>query len=120
MEEIQIEYSQNEAKFLEISNMFRNVTDASFYSTQIKIAAKEYAKYLNNMIDEGVQVMNTNTGHNSGGTFVIMKNNQYVVNEKFVQKCIKNAHKKSMFMQFGFSKVNIVLDKLMEALSSRN
>ena len=121
MEEAQNKYSVNDAKFLEISKMFSNVSNISFYSTQIKIAAREYANYLNEMIVPiADDVTNVNLGLNTGGTFAIKRGNGFVVNEKFVQKCIKMARNEGLITQFSFSNTNVVLDKLKEALAARN
>jgi len=121
MEEAQNKYSVNDAKFYEVSKMFSNVSDISFYSTQIKIAAREYANYLNEvLLPLASNIGNTNTGTYTGGTFVVKRGGRFIVNEKFVQKSIKLARDKGIITQFSFSNTNIVLDKLKEALAARN
>ena len=114
-------YNQNEEKFNEVSEKFSHISDHSFYSTLTKIAAQEYVNYLNeNFKGFHDKVINTNSGDNSNGqTFAIKTSNGFVVNKKFVQKCIKQAHKKGLYKLFSFSKVNIVLDKLEETLANR-
>ena len=109
------QYESNEYKFNKISSRFSNVSNLSFYTTQIKIATREYVKYLNSLDAKNVVI--TNTGSTSEQSFAIRKENEYVINERLVKQCIKRAKNKGQFQMFGFFKVNIVLDKLQEALS---
>ena len=107
-------YTTNEYKFNKISSRFKNVSSLSFYTTQIKIATKEYAKFLNNA-ESKIVSFNSSAG---GQTFAIKKDGEFVVNERLVKQCIKKA-KKGQFTTFWFFYVNIVLDELKEALSNR-
>ena len=116
MKVLQNEYSQNEEKYNELSNMFSHISDTSFYSTLIKIAVKEYTNYLNQITGE---VFIKNSGYKSGQTFAIKSGDKFIVNDKLVNKCINNAHKKGVYQEFWFCKVNIVLDKLKSSLISR-
>jgi hypothetical protein len=119
MKNTKTKYLENEDKFLKISEDFSYLSDASFYSTLIKIAAKEYVNYLNKIEIIGKKVINVNTGVKNGGTFAIKRGVKFYVNDNFVNKCIKEAHDKNSFLTFHFCKVNIVLDKLEKALLKR-
>jgi hypothetical protein len=121
MEEISGKYSENEVKFNQLSNMFSHISNASFYSTHVKIAAKEYVKFMNEINSIGDnKVIVQNTGVNSGGTFAIKIGDKFIVNEKLIKKSINQAHNDNLYKTFGFFKVNIVLDKLKDTLLARN
>ena len=112
-------YTTNEEKFQSIIEKFPEISTVSIYSTQLKIAAKEYVGFLNKMSEHTKEVSNVNSGVKKGGTIAIKRGDHFVVNEKFVQKCIKEAREKDAFLLFSFSKVNIVLDKLEDVLAKR-
>ncbi len=118
MENKEEDYTTNEAKFQRILNKYPNISNASIYATQIKIASKEYVNYLNSFVDFK-EVINVNNGINKSDTFAIKRGKKFEVNNKFVQKCIKEAYNKGNFLLFSFIKVNIVLDKLEKALDKR-
>lgn len=119
-EKLPMKYLENQVKFNQLLNMFSHISTPSFYSTHIKIAAKEYVDFMNeiNAMNDN-KVIAQNTGVNSGGTFAIKRGDKFIVNKKLVKKSINQAHNNNLYKTFGFFKVNIVLDKLKDALDDR-
>ena len=105
-------YEQNGYREQKVISRFIKVP--KLYETHLKIATKEYVKFLNSRGN----AISVNLGTADGQTFAIKKGNEYVVNERLVKQSLKKA-KKGQLRTFGFFAVNIVLDKLEEALSNR-
>jgi len=119
-EKLPMKYLENEVKFNQLLNMFSHISTPSFYSTQVKIAAKEYVYFMNEIKDmNDNKLIVQNTGVNSGETFAIKRGDKFIVNEKLVKKCINMAHNDNLYRTFGFFKTNVVLDKLKNALDDR-
>ena len=109
------DYEINNVKFDEISQEFPLIPNTSFYATNLKIAVNEYAEYVNKNSPKKEIFIN---GKDSFLTKIAPT--KFVVNNKLVQKSIKNANKKNIFRTFHWMKFNIVLDKLRISLASRN
>ena len=115
-------YEINEEKYKNIMSSYPSQMAASIYGTHVKIAASEYAKYLNELNEDEnviVEVGNTGIQNKNKNTFVIKKNDLFVSNTKFINKCIVQAQKKRLYLTSGFFKVNIVLDILKDSLQNR-
>jgi hypothetical protein len=114
-------YTDNPNKLDRIVKKYKQISELSIYSTNIRISANEYVKYLNDILLNypGTKVENQNSGKKSSGTFAIKKNGVFIVNQRFVKKCISNARNGKGLLNFAFFWKNIVLDKLDQSLSSR-
>lgn len=106
--------TQNRNRHKRIYEKYTQFSVNAIYAANIKIAAKEWAIYLNSLNAKNIAV--TNNGATSSSTFAIIKDRKYVPNKDFIDKCIKKAKKKGERRFFAFCYIDLVLDKLERSI----